>query len=103
MSHPRHFNRFAMFGEPIPAQRLHAAGLINRLADTPDELALIEDAFVGRLASLNPRAVQQTRDIFRAAENMAHDNALDMGRQLNLLIGAGGGFASAGRSLSKKG
>ena len=33
---------FALLGEPIPAERLHAAGLVNRLADTPQALAASE-------------------------------------------------------------
>ena len=93
---------FALFGEQISADRLHEAGLINRLADTSADLAQAEANFVGHLASLDRRAVQQTRDIFRAAESMPLDNALDMGRQLNQLIGMTGGFANAGRALSKK-
>ncbi len=93
---------FALFGEPISAERLFAAGLINRLVDTADDLARIEAEFVGHLAGLDQRAVRQTRDTFRAAENMPFDNALDMGRQLNQLIGAGGGFAKAGLALGKK-
>lgn len=92
---------FAMFGDPIAAQRLHDAGLINRLADSAADLARIEAEFVGRLASLDQRAVKFTRDMFRAAEDMPLDNALDMGRQLNQLIGAKGGFAKAGRSLGE--
>ena len=69
-----------MFGEPISAERLHAAGLINRLANDPDDLARLESEFVGRLAALEPSAVKATRDLFRAAENVPLDNALDAGR-----------------------
>ena len=93
---------FALLGEPIPAERLHAAGLINRLADTQEALAELEEKFARQIAALDPRAVRQTRDMFRAAETMPLDNALDMGRQLNQLIGAGGGFAQAGRALGSK-
>jgi enoyl-CoA hydratase/carnithine racemase len=88
---------FAMFGEPISADRLHSVGLINRLADDPDDR--LESEFVGRLAALEPSAVKATRDLFRAAENMPLDNALDTGRQLNELIERTGGFARAGRKL----
>jgi enoyl-CoA hydratase/carnithine racemase len=99
---PRFGLEFALLGESIPAPRLLEAGLVNRLAETPQELADLEEAFVRRIAGLDPRAVRQTRDIFRAARTMSLDNALDMGRQLNQLIGAGGGFARAGRSLDTK-
>ena len=46
----------------------------------------MKSEFVGRLAALEPSAVKATRDLFRAAENMPLDNALDTGRQLNELI-----------------
>lgn len=90
---------FAMFGQSIAAERLYAAGLINRLADDAQELTRLETEFVGHLATLEPNAVKATRDLFRAAENMPLDNALDAGRQLNELIELSGGFARAGRTL----
>lgn len=96
---PRLGLEFALFGEEIAAERLAAAGLINRLAHDSADLARIEEDFVGKLAALNPRAVKMTRDTFRAAESMPLDQALDMGRQLNQLIGAVGGFAKAGQKL----
>jgi enoyl-CoA hydratase len=98
---PRLGLEFAMFGEPIPAERLHSAGLINRIAENDAELSRLENEFVGKLASLEPRAVLLTRDMFRAAETMPLDNALDAGRQLNQLIAATGGFARAGQKLAK--
>lgn len=100
---PRLGLEFALFGEPIPATRLHAVGLINHLAEDAAALAELKAAFAGRLAALDRRAVKLTRDSFRAAENMPLDNALDMGRQLNQLIAATGGFAAAGRKLAGKG
>jgi enoyl-CoA hydratase/carnithine racemase len=99
---PRLGLEFALLGEPIPAERLHAAGLINRLAEDAADLSRLEAELVGRLAALEPRAVKMTRDMFRAAQGMPLDNALDMGRQLNQLIAATGGFASAGRRLGGK-
>ncbi|MEZ5850551.1 MAG: enoyl-CoA hydratase/isomerase family protein [Hyphomicrobiaceae bacterium] len=98
---PRLGLEFALFGEPISAERLHAAGLVNRLAEDGEDLARIEAAFAGHLAGLDARAVKMTRDTFRAAEQMPLDNALDMGRQLNQLIGATGGFGRAGQKLGK--
>ncbi|MFM9941672.1 MAG: enoyl-CoA hydratase/isomerase family protein [Hyphomicrobiaceae bacterium] len=97
---PRLGLEFALFGEEISAERLAQAGLINRLAEDAADLAHIEAAFVGRLAALDPRAVKMTRDTFRAAETMPLDQALDMGRQLNQLIGSLGGFADAGKKLT---
>ena len=96
---PRLGLEFALFGEPISAERLHAAGLVNRLAEDGEDLGRIAGAFTGHLAGLDARAVKFARDTFRADENMPLDNALDMGRQLNQLIAATGGFAAAGRKL----
>ncbi len=98
---PRLGLEFALFGEEISAERLASAGLINRIAEDARDLAQVEAQFVGRLAALDPRAVKMTRDTFRASETMPHDQALDMGRQLNQLIAAFGGFAKAGQKLGE--
>jgi enoyl-CoA hydratase/carnithine racemase len=98
---PRLGLEFALFGEAIPAERLLAAGLINRLAENADELAAIEADFVGKLAALEPGAVKLTRETFRAAETMPLDNALDMGRQLNQMLAALGRFQAAGSKVQK--
>jgi len=96
---PRLGLEFALFGEAIPAERLLAAGLINRLAETPEELDALESDFTGKLARLDPRAVKLTRDTYRAAETMPLDNALDMGRQLNQMLAALGRFQAAGSKV----
>jgi enoyl-CoA hydratase/carnithine racemase len=96
---PRLGLEFALFGEAIPAERLLAAGLINRLAEDADDLAAVEADFVGKLAALDPMAVKLTRDTFRAAETMPLDNALDMGRQLNQMLAALGRFQAAGSKV----
>ena len=99
---PRLGLELALFGDLIAAERLHAAGLINRLADGEDELDRIAGEFLGHLAGLDPHAVALTRETFRAAENMPLDNALDMGKHLNQLVGASGWFAEgAARGLDK--
>ena len=100
---PRLGLEFAMLGEAIPAERLFAAGLINRLADGAEALATLEADFVGKLAALDPRAVKLTRDTFRAAETMPLDHALDMGRQLNQMLAALGRFQAAGGKAGEKG
>ncbi len=100
---PRLGLEFAMLGEAIPAERLFASGLINRLADGAEALAALEADFVGKLAALDPRAVKLTRDTFRAAETMPLDHALDMGRQLNQMLAALGRFQAAGGKAGEKG
>jgi enoyl-CoA hydratase len=99
---PRLGLEFAIFGEPISAERLYEAGLINRLAKDKDELERVERDFVGHLSRLDRGAVRMTRDMFRASEHLSLDNALDMGRQLNQWIAATGAFAKAGQSLGRK-
>ncbi len=100
---PRLGLEYALFGEMIEAETLFRAGLINRLADGPDDLAEVERAFVGRILELAPDAVSLTRETFRAAEAMPLDNALDMGKHLNQLLAAGGWFADVKKRLTEKG
>ena len=96
---PRIALELALLGEAVGAERMAALGLVNRLAEDADDLARVEAELAGRIAALDPRAVRQTRAMLRAASEMAHDNALDMGAQLNQLIAATGGFAAAGRKM----
>jgi enoyl-CoA hydratase/carnithine racemase len=95
----------ALFGDLVEAPRLYEMGLISRLAEDADELAAIEADFVGRLAALDPHAVALTREMFRAAETMPLDNALDMGKHLNSFLSASGWFAEGGKRFAaqKKG
>jgi enoyl-CoA hydratase/carnithine racemase len=90
----------ALFGDLVEATRLYEMGLVSRLADGPEELAEIEADFVGRLAALDPHAVALTREMFRAAETMPLDNALDMGKHLNSFLSASGWFAEGGRKFA---
>lgn len=90
----------ALFGDLVEATRLYEMGLVSRLADGPDDLAAVEADFVGRLAALDPHAVALTREMFRAAETMPLDNALDMGKHLNSFLSASGWFAEGGRKFA---
>ena len=94
---PRLGLELALFGELVPAERLYAAGLINRLAEDGDALEAIARDFLGHLAGLDRDAVALTRESFRAAANMPLDNALDMGKHLNQLVAASGWFAEGAR------
>jgi hypothetical protein len=49
--------------------------------------------------------VALTREMFRAAETMPLDNALDMGKHLNSFLSASGWFAEGGKRFAaqKKG
>lgn len=99
---PRIGMELAMFGEFVDAERLHAAGLINRLADDPTGLDEIEAAFVGRIQALDPLSVRQTVETFRAARGVPLDQSMTMGRHLNQLLDAAGTFAKGGQAFSER-
>lgn len=98
---PRLGLELAMFGALETAERLHAAGLVNRIADGADGLAEATDAFVGHILSLDAVAVRQTLAAYRAAESQPLEQALTAGITLNQLIEASGRFKSGGAAFSK--
>ncbi|MCP3910308.1 MAG: enoyl-CoA hydratase/isomerase family protein [Actinomycetia bacterium] len=87
---PRLALEWGMLGQPIPATRLHAHGLINRLGSGSDGLAEVAGQFVADLVALEPEAVAMTMEIHRAARNLPLADALTMGKQQNTLIAASG-------------
>ncbi|MEQ9642475.1 MAG: enoyl-CoA hydratase/isomerase family protein [Alphaproteobacteria bacterium] len=86
----------ALFGQPVTATRLAEAGLINRLVDRAEDLDAAVDEFVGRILELDPLAVRQTIETYRAARTMPLEQAFTMGEHLNQLIEASGGFKRKG-------
>ena len=98
---PRIGLELAMFGALESAERLHAAGLINRLADGADGLAVEVEAFTSHILSLDPLAVRQTLAAYRAAESQPLEQALTAGITLNQLIEASGRFAEGGAAFAK--
>jgi methylglutaconyl-CoA hydratase len=98
---PRIGLELAMFGVLESAERLHAAGLINRLADGPESLAAEVKAFTDHILSLDPLAVRQTLAAYRAAESQPLEQALTAGITLNQLIEASGRFAEGGAAFAK--
>lgn len=99
---PRIGLELAMFGALESAERLHAAGLINRLADGKEALTVARDAFVAHILSLDPTAVRQTLAAYRAAEAQPLEQALIGGVTLNQLIEASGRFASGSAAFAKE-
>jgi len=99
---PRLALEMLIFGDLVDAERLYAMGLVNRLAADADDLASVEDEFVGRLLERDPHAVALTKESHRASVNMPLDDALVMGKQLNTLIAASGRLEEAAQSFAAK-
>ena len=100
---PRLGLELALFGEPVGAERLYEMGLINALADNDEALPALADDFVGRLLKLNPGAVKQTKEAFRAARTMPLDQAMVIGKHLNQLLDAAGSFAKGSQAFADRG
>jgi len=99
---PRLGLELALFGEPVSAERLYEMGLINALADTDEALPVLAEDFVARLLKLNPAAVKQTKEAFRAARTMPLDQAMTIGKHLNQLLDAAGNFAKGSEAFAER-
>ena len=99
---PRLGLELALFGEPVGAERLYEMGLVNALADDDAALPALADDFVGRLLKLNPGAVKQTKEAFRAARTMPLDQAMVIGKHLNQLLDAAGNFAAGSAAFAER-
>ena len=99
---PRLGLELALFGEPVGAERLYEMGLINALADDDDALPALADDYVGRLLRLNPGAVKQTKEAFRAARTMPLDQAMVIGKHLNQLLDAAGNFTAGSAAFAER-
>ena len=100
---PRLGLELALFGEAVGAERLYEMGLINALAENDESLPALADDFVGRLVKLNPGAVKQTKEAFRAARTMPLDQAMVIGKHLNQLLDASGSFAKGSQAFADRG
>lgn len=87
---PRQALELLLSAETFPAERLHAMGLVNRLAEDAEDLAEVERAFVAGLVALDPVAVRLTKETLRATVAMPLGEALIVGKQLNALLMASG-------------
>ncbi len=99
---PRLGLELALFGEPVGAERLYEMGLINTLAENDDALPALAEDFVQRLRNLNPGAVKQTKEAFRAARTMPLDQAMVIGKHLNQLLDAAGNFAKGSQVFAER-
>jgi enoyl-CoA hydratase/carnithine racemase len=100
---PRIGLELALFGDLVSAERLYEAGLLNQLVDGSAGLDAAVVDFTDRIVALEPTAVRQTLETYRAAETMPLDQSLTMGMHLNQLLDAAGSFKSAGQAFSGKG
>lgn len=98
---PRLGLELALFGALETAERLFEAGLVNRIADGPEGLAVTEAEFVDHILKLDPVAVRQTIAAYRAAEAQPLEQALTAGITLNQLIEASGRFKAGGAAFKK--
>lgn len=97
---PRLGLELALFGQLVSAERLYSIGLVNHLADGSDGLDTALNDYVDRIIALEPSAVRQTLETFRAAETMPLDQSLTMGLHLNQLLDASGSFKRGGESFA---
>ncbi|MEM7253242.1 MAG: enoyl-CoA hydratase/isomerase family protein [Pseudomonadota bacterium] len=98
---PKRTLEWAMFGEPIAASALYAAGLINRLMPN-DELEATAAAFIGTLSALDPDAVALTKQLHRLSLESPHGHSLQAGKYVNALLAASGRISEAGSKYRKK-
>jgi enoyl-CoA hydratase len=83
----RHAGRKAAFelvalGEPISAQRALALGLVNRVV-APDEVMAEALQCARALAVIAPQALAATKSLFYRAAELAFDEAIEAGREVN--------------------
>ena len=83
---PRQSLELLLSADMFDAEHLFRIGLVNHLADTPEELARLAADFCARLVDLDPLSVTLTKETERATASMPLDDALVMGKQLNSLM-----------------
>lgn len=82
---PRRALEIAMTGDVHSAETWHAFGLVNRLAE-PGRLMEVTGAFTAVLNERAPWAVQRTKALMLAAEDVPLADGLTLGGQLNQLL-----------------
>ena len=97
---PRWALELAVLGDTVPADRLYAMGLINRLTEA-DKLAQLADTFTQQLLTRDPIAIGETKRLNRAVMEGGLDIGLDMGSLINSQVALTGTFAKAAESLKK--
>ena len=98
--HSRIGLELALFGTLETAERLHAAGLINRIAVGKEALDAEAENFITHILSLDEIAVRQTIDAYKAAEAQPYEQSLTAGITLNQLIETSGKFRQGGSKFS---
>lgn len=98
---PRQALELLLSADTFPAERLHDMGLINRLADGPNELETMTEDFVQGLVDLEPVAVRLTKETLRAVSTMPLGEALTVSKQLNALLMASGRIDKAAEIFAR--
>jgi enoyl-CoA hydratase/carnithine racemase len=91
-----------LFGEPVPAEALYRAGLVNRLAADAAELERVAAQFTAGLAALDPLAVRLTKEALRATAGMLPTEALSYAKNLNALLLASGRIEEGARAFARR-
>ncbi len=98
---PRQALELLLSAELFDAEHLYRIGLVNRLAETSEDLDNIEAAVVSGLVGLDPTAVKLTKETHRAMAEMPISEALVMAKQLNALMMASGRIDAAAEKFTK--
>lgn len=99
---PRQALELLLSAELFDAEHLYRIGLVNRLAETAEELKVIEAAVIFGLVGLDPTAVKLTKESHRAMAEMPIAEALVMAKQLNALMMASGRINEAAENFTKR-
>lgn len=98
---PRQALELLLSADTFSAERLHGMGLVNRLADGPEELRKVADDMVQGLVGLEPVAVRLTKETLRAVSTMPLGEALTVSKQLNALLMASGRIDKAAEIFAR--
>jgi enoyl-CoA hydratase/carnithine racemase len=96
---PRLTLELAILGETVPAERLYAMGLINRLVVDAESLVQEVRGFTETITSRDKIAIGQTKRLNRVTRQTSLSDALNMGSLINTQAALSGKFSNAGKSL----
>ena len=92
----------AMTGETISAATMRDLGLVNLFVEKDEDFGQATLEFGRKIASLDPIGIRFTKETFYAVENVHLEDALIMGRQLNMWLASAGIIGAAGKRRTKR-